>query len=228
MSQSLLEYVLWILLVFFIGCMLGYILRRVFAGSSVRQDSRAAHPAPAAAAASFPEASSARASLGAAVPDPVIPASPVAPPLEVRKPKAEPARQAPVKARAQPPKTQAPKSAVPEPESSPGRPKGIAAPRGGSPDKLQRISGVGPKIELILHRLGIFHFDQIAEWTPEQEQWIDDHLKFKGRIARDGWVRQAKLLARGKEEDVAGLSGKESASEKKPARTKANSRTHQR
>ncbi len=61
-------------------------------------------------------------------------------------------------------------------------PKGIAAARGGKADKLQRISGIGPKNEKILHGLGIFHFDQIAAWSREQVAWVDDHLKFNGRI----------------------------------------------
>ncbi|MGH6875510.1 MAG: hypothetical protein ACREDW_10870, partial [Aestuariivirgaceae bacterium] len=78
------------------------------------------------------------------------------------------------------------------------QPRGIASPRGGTPDELQLISGVGPKIELTLHRLGIFHFDQIAGWTMDEAQWVDDHLKFKGRIARDEWIKQARQLASGK------------------------------
>ncbi len=81
------------------------------------------------------------------------------------------------------------------------RPKGIAAARGGKADNLQRISGVGPKNESILHNLGVFHFDQIAAWTPEQITWVDDHLRFNGRIIREEWVRQASLLAAGNEEE---------------------------
>jgi NADH-quinone oxidoreductase subunit E len=78
------------------------------------------------------------------------------------------------------------------------RPKGISEARGGKPDALQRISGIGPKNEKILHTLGFFHFDQIASWTAEQIMWVDDHLKFNGRIGREDWVEQAKLLASGR------------------------------
>lgn len=77
------------------------------------------------------------------------------------------------------------------------RPKGLAEARGGKPDDLQRISGIGPKNEKILHTLGFFHFDQIAQWTDAQISWVDDHLKFNGRIGREDWVEQAKLLAAG-------------------------------
>jgi predicted flap endonuclease-1-like 5' DNA nuclease len=83
------------------------------------------------------------------------------------------------------------------------RPKGIAKARGGKADDLQRISGVGPKNEKILHGLGFFHFDQIAAWTAKEVNWVDDHLRFGGRIRREEWIKQAKLLADGREEEFA-------------------------
>jgi NADH-quinone oxidoreductase subunit E len=152
-------------------------------------------------------------------------AEPPEPSLEARKSKAEPATQPSAKAKPQSAKAPVIKTEAPKAANKPARPKGIAAPRGGSPDKLQRISGVGPKIELTLHRLGIFHFDQIAEWTSEQGQWVDDHLKFKGRIVREEWIKQAKLLANGKEEEFANLYGNGGIVEKKAARNKTDSRT---
>ncbi|MEQ1519866.1 MAG: hypothetical protein ABL936_01195 [Aestuariivirga sp.] len=87
------------------------------------------------------------------------------------------------------------------------RPKGVSSARGGKADKLQRISGVGPKNEKVLHNLGFFHFDQIAAWTPAEIEWVDDHLKFNGRIKREEWTRQCKLLAAGKEEEFSKLFG---------------------
>jgi predicted flap endonuclease-1-like 5' DNA nuclease len=87
------------------------------------------------------------------------------------------------------------------------RPRGIAAPRDGKPDNLQRISGIGPKNEGVLHSLGFFHFDQIAAWTDEQVAWVDDHLQFNGRIVREEWVKQAALLAEGKEVEFERLYG---------------------
>lgn len=71
--------------------------------------------------------------------------------------------------------------------------------RGGQPDDLKRISGVGPKLEGLLHKNGVFHFDQIAAWTPEEIAYMDDQLSFKGRIERDGWIDQAKQFAAEKE-----------------------------
>ena len=79
------------------------------------------------------------------------------------------------------------------------KPELLAAAREGGPDDLKLIKGVGPKLEGILHDMGIFHFDQIAVWTPNEIAWVDDRLKFKGRIDRDGWIEQAKTLAAGGE-----------------------------
>jgi NADH-quinone oxidoreductase subunit E len=82
-------------------------------------------------------------------------------------------------------------------EASPGRkPEGLSEARGGTPDDLKRIKGVGPKLEALLHRLGFFHFDQVAAWTAEEIAWVDDNLEgFKGRVTRDEWVAQAKEFA---------------------------------
>jgi NADH-quinone oxidoreductase subunit E len=66
--------------------------------------------------------------------------------------------------------------------------------RGGKADDLKKIKGVGPKLEGVLNGLGVYHFDQIAAWTGSDISWVDERLKFKGRIERDGWVGQAKSL----------------------------------
>jgi predicted flap endonuclease-1-like 5' DNA nuclease len=78
------------------------------------------------------------------------------------------------------------------------KPATLAAARGGQPDDLRQLSGVGPKLEQTLHGMGIFHFDQIASWGPQELAWMDANLQgFKGRASRDGWVAQAKALAAG-------------------------------
>ena len=48
-----------------------------------------------------------------------------------------------------------------------------------------------------LHRLGIFHFSQIAAWTPEEAEWVGSYLAFPGRIEREGWIGQAKAVLSG-------------------------------
>jgi NADH-quinone oxidoreductase subunit E len=67
----------------------------------------------------------------------------------------------------------------------------------GEPDDLKRINGIGPSIEKTLHELGIYHFRQIAEFTPDNIAWIDQRLRFRGRIEREDWVGQARQLASG-------------------------------
>jgi predicted flap endonuclease-1-like 5' DNA nuclease len=77
------------------------------------------------------------------------------------------------------------------------RPASIAAPRQGAPDDLTLIEGIGPKTEKTLQALGVFHFDQIADWSRANCAWVDQYLRLRGRIERERWVEQARALARG-------------------------------
>lgn len=104
-------------------------------------------------------------------------------------------------------------------------PKKLKAARGGKADDLQRISGIGPKLEKTLHGLGFFHFDQIAEWTPDEVQWVDENLRFKGRIEREEWIPQAKLLAAGDEDKFTRLYGTGGLKDKKTGKTQSGTRT---
>jgi NADH-quinone oxidoreductase subunit E len=90
---------------------------------------------------------------------------------------------------------------APLPNESVGvRPELYAAAPARGADDLKMIKGVGPKLEALLNRLGVWRFDQIAGWSAEEVAWIDDHLEgFKGRVARDDWVAQAQILAEGGE-----------------------------
>ncbi len=75
-------------------------------------------------------------------------------------------------------------------------PARLAAPEG-QPDDLKKISGIGPGIEKTLHDLGVFHYRQIAAFTPENVAWVNRRLRFKGRIERENWIGQAKTLVAG-------------------------------
>ena len=79
------------------------------------------------------------------------------------------------------------------------RPVALSTPESGSADDLKKISGVGPKLEKTLNDLGIFHFAQIAAFSRDNVAWVDRHLRFKGRIERENWIEQAKVLAAGGE-----------------------------
>jgi len=73
-------------------------------------------------------------------------------------------------------------------------------------DDLTRIKGVGPKLAALLHSLGVTGFDDIAAWDDATIDRIDAQLgQFAGRIRRDNWVEQARLLAAG---DTSGFENK--------------------
>ncbi len=74
------------------------------------------------------------------------------------------------------------------------KPLGMKRPTG-ELDDLQLINGVGPTLEKKLHRLGIYHYEQIAHLTAEDIALIDSKLKtYKGRVKRDKWPLQARKL----------------------------------
>jgi predicted flap endonuclease-1-like 5' DNA nuclease len=80
-----------------------------------------------------------------------------------------------------------------------------ATPDSGS-DDLTRIKGLGPKLAEQLRQLGITRLDQIAAWDDAEIDRIDAQLgRFQGRIRRDDWPGQARLLAQG---DTVGYEAK--------------------
>ena len=80
------------------------------------------------------------------------------------------------------------------------RPQALDGPRNGQADDLKQIKGVGPKLEKLCNTLGFYHFDQIAGWSDAEVAWVDENLEgFKGRVTRDEWVSQARILADGGE-----------------------------
>jgi predicted flap endonuclease-1-like 5' DNA nuclease len=84
--------------------------------------------------------------------------------------------------------------------SHPGsKPAGITAPAQGEADDLKWIKGIGPRNEKACNSLGIYQFRQIAVWTPDEAIWVGHHMAFPGRIERELWIAQARLLASGGE-----------------------------
>lgn len=65
-------------------------------------------------------------------------------------------------------------------------------------DDLTRIKGVGPKLAEQLYAMGISELSQIAAWDDGDIDRIDAQLgRFQGRIRRDNWPEQARLLGGG-------------------------------
>ncbi len=118
--------------------------------------------------------------------------------LDAPAPAEEPAPEAPVEAPAAEAPVEAPAAEAPAAaEAAPAAKfQGLAAPEGEA-DDLKKISGVGPVLEEKLNGMGIYHYKQIAAFTPEDIAAVDDELNFKGRIERDGWLQQAAELANG-------------------------------
>ncbi|MBV7379329.1 50S ribosomal protein L21 [Maritimibacter dapengensis] len=98
---------------------------------------------------------------------------------------------------AKPAKKAAPKKAEAKTEAKAEEKK--AAPKKAAKsdgDDLKELSGVGPALEKKLHEAGVTTFAQIAAWTDADIAEMDEKLSFKGRIEREGWVEQAKKLAK--------------------------------
>jgi predicted flap endonuclease-1-like 5' DNA nuclease len=118
--------------------------------------------------------------------------------------KKAPAKKAPAKkaapkakAAAKPAAKAAPKAAVKKPAAKKATGPKLFKKAPAKVDDLKLISGVGPKLEETLHDIGIYQYAQVADWKKADIGFVDDRLKFKGRIERDGWVKQAKVLAKG-------------------------------
>jgi predicted flap endonuclease-1-like 5' DNA nuclease len=202
MSHLVLELLIWMLIAFLIGCILGCLARKLFGGEAEVAEPAAPSVAPPAPVPPPPEP------IKVTPPPPPPVAAPAPPPV--------------------PPLVEPKAPAAPLVGAPPQRPSGLPKARGGKADNLQRISGIGPINEKVLHKLGIFHFDQIAAWRADEVQWVDDHLKFNGRIKREEWIRQARLLAEGKEEEFTKLYGSGGLRDRKTGETKSGTRTRRR
>ncbi|CAN5330206.1 hypothetical protein BH10PSE15_BH10PSE15_18430 [soil metagenome] len=88
----------------------------------------------------------------------------------------------------------APESAIPsQPEQAPA-----PAPTPDAASELTQLKGLGPKLATTFADLGYTRIEQIAALTPGEAETLDAKLgAFQGRMARDRWIEQAKLLTAG-------------------------------
>ncbi|MBM2712291.1 proton-conducting membrane transporter [Mesorhizobium caraganae] len=131
---------------------------------------------------------------------PAAPAKPAAAKPAAAKPvaaksAAKPAASRPAAAKA----SAAPKPAASKPAAAPKKAAATAA----KADNLRRLIGIGPVNDKLLKGLGVTTYAQIAAWTAADVKRIEDTLNFDGRIAREKWIEQAKLLAAGDEKEFA-------------------------
>ncbi len=87
-------------------------------------------------------------------------------------------------------------AAAPAKKAAPKKAAAKAAPAAEGADDLKKLSGVGPALEKKLLENGVTTFAQIAAWGEADIAEFDEKLSFKGRIEREGWVEQAKELAK--------------------------------
>ena len=154
---------------------------------AVASKSSAASAAPAAVATMPTSTPTARAANEVAAP-----AKPAA--AKAAKPAAAKAAKPAVAKAAKPAAAKAPKA----PKAAPAKPAVLAKARAGGADDLKMIKGVGPVLEKALNASGVFHFDQVAVWKKADAVWFDENVKgANGRVVRDEWVKQAKILAKG-------------------------------
>jgi predicted flap endonuclease-1-like 5' DNA nuclease len=170
----ILQTLLLVAIAYILGCILGCLLHQWF-GAAPKV---AAAAAPAVTAAATPRVASPPPPPPAPKPAPV--AAPIAPKPAETKPAAP--RRAPAK------------KAAPKPKPAP-KPKATAKPT--AKDDLKRIKGIGGQNEARLNAVGVTAFAQIAAWTKRDQAEMGERLAFPGRIEREEWVKQAKVLAKG-------------------------------
>jgi predicted flap endonuclease-1-like 5' DNA nuclease len=161
---------------------------------------REAQAAPAAGASAAKPAGQASAAL-MSTPSTAKSAAPKPAPAKPAAAKAVPAKPAakPAAAKASAPAKSATSKPAPAKRAAPAP----AKPASGKPDNLRRLIGIGPVNEKLLKAQGVTSFAQIAGWTAADIKRIEDVMNFDGRIARERWIEQAKLLAAGDEKEFA-------------------------
>ena len=69
---------------------------------------------------------------------------------------------------------------------------------GEAADDFLQLKGVGPKLASVLNDRGIWRYEQLAALDRDAAQRLDDQLgPFRGRLARDRVIEQARFLAIG-------------------------------
>ena len=96
----------------------------------------------------------------------MVSAEAAADPAPVAEAAAAPVEAAPAEAA---PAEAAPAEAAPNPAL-------LDAPRGGKPDDLTALRGIGAKLAASLNEIGIYHVDQIAALDAEGIDWLDENI----------------------------------------------------
>lgn len=120
--------------------------------------------------------------------------------VEAPPPEPVPAPSSPVVPAAVAPFTEAQPQPMPVEDTRPSVPVG---------SELTLLKGLGPKVAAQLEGLGIATVADMAALTPERAETIDAQLgSFRGRMDRDRWIEQARLLDRGDRAGYEAIFGK--------------------
>ncbi len=181
----ILQTLLLLAIAYIIGCVMGCWMHRIYGVENKPIFAQA--PAVAAAVAAPIAAAMTRAPEApapVAEPEPVAFFTPVAAPVAARTLSAKP-------------------KVVAAPKKLPSKPKAAAIIAPAKKDDLKRIKGIGPQNEARLNSFGVMTFAQVAGWSKKDEADFGERLAFPGRIEREEWVGQAKILAKGGATDSA-------------------------
>jgi predicted flap endonuclease-1-like 5' DNA nuclease len=189
----IIQTLLLLAIAYILGCLIGCWLHRLFGAAT--EPAAVAPRAAAVAAAAAPVV----AAVAARKPEPVVVPEPVAAPVVVE-PEPVAFVPAPVAAPKAAPKPKPAPKAKPAAKAKPvAKPAAVAAPA--RKDDLKRIRGIGRQNEARLNTLGVMTFDQVAGWSKKDQEEYGERLAFPGRIEREEWVSQAKVLAKGGQTD---------------------------
>ncbi len=95
-----------------------------------------------------------------------------------------------------------PKTTAAQKTKTAAKPRSKAAPsskrssRSSARDDLKLIKGIGPQNEKRLNAIKVTRFEHVAAWSKKEQADIGLRLAFPGRIEREEWVKQAKILAK--------------------------------
>ena len=168
-----------------VACVIGGWLRAIVEGDKPMASTlKATAPMPAPASMAMTPAAAASASANTvappaaatSAPNPAIPTSAAPAPV--------------VAAPASPPST----SVSPAVNPDAGMPLLLAAAHDGEGDDLTRVNSIDGWTQGRLRALGVWHYRQIADWSPANAAWVDNRLQLNGRVGQEKWIDQAKGL----------------------------------
>ena len=204
MTILIIQSLLLIAIAYIFGCILGSLLKLWFGTAEKTVEVTGARAESTKGLDSAPLASAAELPLAeAAAPPPPPPPPPPSPEPAMAIQSAasvKPASKTPARTKSRPAvpaagKAKASRAAKPRAASRESEKPVPASPA--KKDDLKQIKGIGRQNEARLNALGVTAFEQIAAWTKRDQAEWGERLAFPGRLEREDWVKQAKVLAKG-------------------------------